>query len=510
MEPAARPQFDLARSGDALFRTRAAQIGWFLLLALVSRVSVFGDSNYFPDEYFYFQAGLRLHDGALPYVDVWDRKGPGLFFTYWLITCFGRGVIAYQAAALLFAAATAYCVNLIAERFATRIGAMLGGSLYLVALVLFGGGGGQSPVFYNLATALAALGVVRALPALQTGHVPAWLYAAMASAGFAITFKQTAVCEALFLGGFVLWQLWRAGTPLLRIVRIASALAAAGIAPMALFAAFYAAAGHFGEFWHAMVTANLLKAYNPAGDHWRRLAVLTMLFSPVLLPAIAGALIREREHAAPRGFLAGWLLAGIAGFVIIPNFYEHYLLPLCLPACVAAARALGHRAIGPVYGYAAVLFLLLLGPGLDFSRREASRQAMAALTRDILARDPHPRPLVYEGPVDLYRQLGAYPPSPLYYPLHLYFPPEHNVSHLDTGGEMRRILAWRPSVVVTFHAYPDYEENQTTARLVHGYTASHCTLWFTRRLYEVYASHLVDVWGCPSAPQLTQRHPPRR
>ena len=68
---------------------------------------MFGDTNYFNDEYFYFQAGMRMHDGLLPYVDIWDRKGPGLFLTYWLTAFFSRSVIAYQPAALLSAAATA-------------------------------------------------------------------------------------------------------------------------------------------------------------------------------------------------------------------------------------------------------------------------------------------------------------------------------------------------------------------------------------------------------------------
>ena len=499
MPPASKPPFDLAAATEALFIKRRAQIGWFLILALISRISVFGDTNYFNDEYFYFQAGLRLHDGQLPYVDVWDRKGPGLFLTYWLAGFFSRSVIAYQTAALLAATATAYLASRIAGHFTGRIGAMLGGSLYLVLLVFFGGGGGQSPVFYNLAMALAALTVVEALPRLRRGELPLSLYGAMASAGFAISFKQTAICESLFLGGFVLWQLWRARAPLPRLAGIALGLMAAGGAPMALFASLYALAGHFPEFWHAMVTANLAKTYNPAGDLWLRIGTLAMLFSPALLPALAGVLIRDESPDAPRSFLTGWLLAAIAGVAIVPNFYEHYLLPLCLPVSVAAARALGYRRIGPVYGYAAVLSILLLGPGLDFATRKASRQAMAATLADIRASSAHPRLLVYEGPVDLYRQIGVYPPSPLYYPLHLYFPAEHNVSPIGTAAAMRSIIAWRPTAVVTYHAFPTYEENQATAPLVRGYIASHCRLEATRELPEVYAAHLADIWLCPDS-----------
>ena len=479
----------------ALFASR----GWFLILALISRISVFGDSNYFNDEYFYWQVGLRMHDGALPYVDVWDRKGPGLFLTYWLPGFFSRSVYAYQTAALLAAAAIAYLAGCIAAHFTNRVGAMLGGSLYLVLLVFFGGGGGQSPVFYNLPMALAALLVVNALPRLRQGSVPASLFAAMAAAGFAITFKQTAICEAAFLGIYVIWQLGRAKVPAIRLAGITLALILAGAAPMAMFAACYALAGHLPEFWHAMVTANLAKAYNPAGDMWLRIGTLTMLLSPAWLPALAGLLIRDTSPDGPRAFLAGWLIAGVAGVALVPNFYEHYLLPLCLPVSVAAARALGFRKIGPLYGYAAVLFILLLGPGFDFTNRQASREAMAMAVADIRASAAHPRLLVYEGPVDLYRQIGTYPPNPLYYPLHLYFPAEHNVSHVTTAEAMRAIIAWRPTAVVTYHAYPASEENPATAGMVHGYIKDHCQLKATRQFPEVYSSHLADIWICPES-----------
>lgn len=480
----------------AALSRRAVQVAWFLAFALLTRISVFGDTNYFNDEYFYWQAGIRLHQGALPYVDVWDRKGPGLFLTYAVPAFFSSSVIAYQTLALLFAAATAWCVNLIAERFTTRTGAMLGGTLYLVLLVFFGGGGGQSPVFYNLWMALAVLGLVRALPALRAGQAPPLLYAAMASAGFALTFKQTAICEAAFLGGYALWTLGRSKASKTRLAAVALALMAAGIMPMALFAGLYALAEHFQEFWRAMVGANLAKAYDPAGDHLRRIAVLTMLIAPAMLPALVGLLLPRQPGQPSRAFLTGWVLAALAGVAIVPNFYEHYLLPLCLPVSVAAARALGAGRLGRLYGLAVVLAGLLFGTSLDFATRRQSREAMAAMAADIRASAPSPRLLVFEGPVDLYRQIGSYPPSPLYYPLHLYFPAEHNVSHIASADAVKAILAWQPTAVVTYRDFPAYDENPATAPLVHAYIAAHCRLKATRQLPEVYSTHHTDLWVC--------------
>ena len=55
MASAAKAPFDLAKASEALFASRRAQFGWLLILAVVSRISVFGDTNYFNDEYFYFR-----------------------------------------------------------------------------------------------------------------------------------------------------------------------------------------------------------------------------------------------------------------------------------------------------------------------------------------------------------------------------------------------------------------------------------------------------------------------
>ena len=88
---------------------------------------------------------------------------------------------------------------------------MLAGLVYLLMLGPLQGFGGQSPVFYNLPMAWAALIVVDALPALQRGEAPRRLVAAMLLAGFAVTIKTTAVFEAAFLGLFATATLLRSG-----------------------------------------------------------------------------------------------------------------------------------------------------------------------------------------------------------------------------------------------------------------------------------------------------------
>jgi hypothetical protein len=151
---------------------RAAQCVLFLLVSLATRFAFLGDTNYHNDELFFFIVGQRMHDGLLPYVDIWDRKGPVLFAVYWLFSGISRSILAYQIASLIIAAATAFLILLLTQPRAGTRGGVLAGCFYLVMLPLFGGGGGQAPVIYNLFIALAALGVFSSLDALASGRVP--------------------------------------------------------------------------------------------------------------------------------------------------------------------------------------------------------------------------------------------------------------------------------------------------------------------------------------------------
>ena len=396
---------------NRLFQSRLFLALWFLIFGLLTRVAFFGHPNYFGDETFYRLAGQRWQAGLLPYADVWDRKGPGLFLIYRLIAEVSHAIVAYQIAAWLFASATAYAIARIARHFTGATGAALGGTVYLAALLCFGGGGGQTPVFYNLLIALAVLTVLRALPALQHGEMPRTILAAMALAGAALTFKQTAICEAAFLGLFVLWQNWHGGAPLPRIAARAAAMGLAGIAPFALFAVWFAAQGHWSVFWHAMVTTNLTKAYNPGGDIWVRIGALSLIGTPLVVAALAGVILPRDRQGLPRPFLIGWLLAAIAGVAIVPNYYEHYVLPLLVPLSLVAALTFDRGIVGLALALFSTLWFGHFGHALDFARTAEAKAAVAKVAAQIKARTPHPRLLVYEGPMQLYEALDSYPPS---------------------------------------------------------------------------------------------------
>ena len=486
---------------DPAFRGWLLVGGWFLLLAMVSRAATWGDPNFHDDELVYFYIAQRMHDGLLLYVDIWDRKPPGLFALYYLFAGISRSVLSYQLGSWLCAALTALTIARIGARMDGRLtagpGEVLAGSLYLAMLLLIGGRSGQAGVFLNLFMGWAVLLVLRGRDRLRQGQAGAAIFAAMACAGLAITIKQTAFFEGAFLGGFALWQLRGAGAGPKRLLVVTAALALTGAAPMLAWAVGYAACGHFAEFWHAMVLSNLSKAYDPGHDLAVRFGVLALLLSPAGLFAVAGwAGGGGRREGWGQVFCLGWLVAAIAGAAAVPNMLDHYALPLLVPLTVASAPYLRRSRLGALACVAVILAIFIRNQVWDLSRAQRSAAMMSDLVGEIEARDPHLRLLVYDGPVYLYALTGSHPTSPLVLPLHLSYLPERNTSFLDTEAEFRRILAGWPSVVAIRRR--DGEANllnPQTRALVIAYVAAHCRWHLAHALIDGPGESMLDIHG---------------
>ncbi|HWK35669.1 MAG TPA: hypothetical protein VNR91_05350, partial [Sphingomonas sp.] len=148
----------------------AAAFAALLALAAVAlRGADFGNPVIHVDEQYYLLVGQRLLHGAVPYIDIWDRKPVGLFLLYAGAAALpGDDILGYQWLACAFAAATAWLVFDSALKVgATRAGAFTAALAYLLWLSLLGGRGGQAPVFYNLPVAAAAWLMLR-LPSIGT------------------------------------------------------------------------------------------------------------------------------------------------------------------------------------------------------------------------------------------------------------------------------------------------------------------------------------------------------
>ena len=104
----------------------AWRLGVCILVALGLRMATFGNPNLFVDEAFYFAAGIEMTQGALPFVDIWDRKPLGHFALYWAMAAISYDPIVYQIVAAIFAGFTASLIWEMARReFGSRAGCTL-------------------------------------------------------------------------------------------------------------------------------------------------------------------------------------------------------------------------------------------------------------------------------------------------------------------------------------------------------------------------------------------------
>lgn len=474
-----------------LARGRLVQFAVLLAIAVLLRCDTFGDPNLHGDEVFYHQVGLALHDGVLPYVGVWDRKPFGLFALFYLITAISAAPLAYQLVATLFAAATAWIIARMAQHWTRPLGGMLAGACYLLWLAPFQGFGGQSPVFYNLFMAAAALLVLRALPRLDLGERPASVAGAMVLAGCAITIKTATFAEAGFLGLFCLVALLRSPLGTAAAFRAGAMWAALGLAPTLAIAGGYWLGGHWPEYWHAMVTANLAKPPSWP-DVPARAGIMLALLTPLLIPAVLGLVAQERGS---RRFVLWWLGAALIGLVAIPNFYIHYALPLLVPLCVAASTFLARPAIGLATTAALALLALSLAPIFQFSHTARSQAAVAELTQSIGAHRGAGPLLLYDAPPQLYRATGQSFVTPLVFPTHLSHLIERDVSQFSTLAEIRRVLALQPGAVAMAVSPRNLPANVATRRLVLAYVGRHCRLIRVVDTPERLGNALIAVWG---------------
>jgi hypothetical protein len=463
-----------------------------LAVALILRCDTFGDPNLDDDDTFYQAVGIAMHHGALPYVDVWDRKPFGLFAIYWAIAAISAAPIAYQLVASLFAAGTAAVIAAIGARWAKPLGGLLAGLCYLLWLAPTQGYGGQTPLFYNLFIAGAALLVIRAGPELERGVLPRQAILAMAIAGCAITVKTTALAEALFLGLFVTWQLARSSLDLGVRLRQVALCAAVGAAPTLLIAIAYWAGGHGPEFWHAMVTSNLSKAPPDLFAMGVRALIMASYLSPLLILALFGLM---EQRGPRRRFAALWLAAALVGLVAVPRFYMHYALPLLVPLCVAAIPFLDKRGLGLVATAIVAGISLWLAPPFEFAATARSKAAIDRLAEAVRYSGSDGPLMIYDGPPELYHLTGHGLVTPLTFYAHLSDLAEKDVSHLSTLAETRRVLALRPGAVVIANPIRSAPVNRETYRLVLGYIHANCRLAARETAYERMNSYPIEVWG---------------
>jgi 4-amino-4-deoxy-L-arabinose transferase-like glycosyltransferase len=433
------------------------------LTAFATRAVTFGNPLVDMDDQFYWLVGRSMWQGDWPILDIWDRKPVGLFLLYGAIAGIDRSILAVQIVAALFAAGTAVLVRAAALRIASPHASLLAALTYLLMLPLFWGQSGQSPVFYNLFIAGAGTLMLAACELPDVTAIRRRAFWAMALCGIALVIKQVSLAEGAFIGLAFLFLFRRAGERTSRIIGAATAMIAISLLPTILGAALFAVRGEGAVA--AYVQASYLSIFaKTAGANRSALAgigYLLLFGGPLLLAAAIGAVAgwKSSTNQLAQRLAVLWVVAAAVGYVLIPNFFPHYALPMLVPLSVVAARAYDQR-IGPPLFIALIACCLISGRLTDIG---ANRRAVAdfEFIAATIEAERHGGCLyVANGPVGLYAAIPACRLTPYLFPYHLTLATEATSIGVEQQAEIARIFAARPAIVVT---QDDQRQKQSAA-----------------------------------------------
>lgn len=455
-----------------------------VLVAVATRLITFGNPILYSDEEFYFAVGRAMTNGALPFVDIWDRKPIGLFLLYALPAALPLpwGIWLYQVVALACAAATAIVIARLADAAGWARGATPAGIAYLVWITIAGGQGGQSPIFYNLAVALAALLIV------DRRRIATWRGpAAMLLIGLAIQIKYTVALEGMFFGLWLMLGDWRTGR------RIGRGVILAGVAllPTLVAMAAYASIGQLPAFLFANFESIFGRHADPAGEQLANLAKAAAILLPLVAMAAAPRAPMAERVVGARTFLTGWLIAALLTFTLLPPWTDHYTLPVMVPASVMAA-SLFARSRGRPIGIVLIIVAAVVGQAsLVIDRHRRGTPAQFATLVQAVGDGPGCL-YVYSSSSMLYPATGRCAVSRYVFPSHLTRVRENGAIGVDQMAELRSIFAQSPAAVVMG---PPYDGERADIRatalslLAHDYrVAARTTLG--RKLVTVYRRRL--------------------
>jgi hypothetical protein len=466
-----------------------------LLAALILRGITFGNPTLHVDETFYLETADAMLKGATPYVDVWDRKPIGLFLLYAVPAWFGvpAGIWIYQLMALAAVVLTALGIARLAGRAGWETGATRAGLAYLVWLNLFEGQGGQAPVFYNLLVIGAVLlAAPREDDIAQPRRRFAHGLAAMALVGLAIQIKYSVVFEGMFLGLWLMWREWRLGRGRLPIAAMGLAWAATAVLPTALAWGAYQAMAH-GEAWvFANFTSILARHPDPMLEQLGNLFKIALIISMLAAMCILSWRMPKGfgNAQAVRNFMFCWLIAAVLGLLVFGSWFDHYALPVLVPAAACAAGFLGEHKDGRRWAIPLLIFVALGGFVLMAKKfHDRGTTAEYAALAEAVGKGPGCL-YVYSGPSLLYTYSERCRVTRWIFPSHLSRLREAGAIGTEPDPEIRHIFAEaRPEIVVMRPPY--FGENKpmralTRAELAkaYGLKAKVKVGWLTIEVYQ--------------------------
>ncbi|MCE7797917.1 glycosyltransferase family 39 protein [Sphingobium sufflavum] len=429
-----------------------------LLAVFALRCIALGNPNIHVDEDFYLLVGRKMWEGALPFVDIWDRKPIGLFLIYAVAAPLGNGVLAYQCLATLSVMVTSLILYRMGRCYADRPTAVLAAIVYPTILNLFEGVGGQSPVFYNLPMTAAAAMLMSLF--IERDHVPFRRLVsrgvlAMLLVGIALQVKYSVVGEGGAFGLMLLWLAWRRSSV---VAALGCGLLWAGIAlaPTLLAFGYYALQGQAEAF----LFANFLSIALRGGEEASVLAPrLLEIFKVLALPlgfALAGLWARLSGWRGlalsdAHRFILFWNGAAWLTFAGFGTYFTHYALALAGPVALAFAFSSGlwlrFRSVCIVAG--AVASIVVVRGDLAYRGGPDALREMARAMRDT-----RNCPYVYAGSAMLYTLGDFCLPTRFAFPYHLNLTREYRALGVDADAELHKITNRMPDYMVAITPPP--------------------------------------------------------
>jgi len=377
----------------------------------------------------------------------------------------------------------------------------------------FGDGqSGQAPVFYNLITASAMVLAVPCGASAACGRLRrARAIGAMALIGIALQIKYSVLFEGMFLGLWLLWREHRLGRAPGRIGLFGVELVVVAMVPTLLAWGVYAALGHGHAWFYANLGSILDRNSDPPLVLLGAFLKVALILAPLLI--VSGLSrhipVRDQSEHPIRALFFGWLIASVFGLIVFGTWFNHYALPVMLPACLCCAGFLGGHVIGR--RIVAPLLLLAAGLGGEYTVWSAGWHRGNAQQLETLAEAIGHGPgclYVYSGNTSLYPHTGRCALSAWVYPSHLSRERENGAIGVDQLSEIGRIFTRRPEVVVMGRAFSGERAESRAlvqARLRDGG-------YRLRGRYPLGTS-LLDIYAAPgssagaAAPRLAARSP---
>nr|WP_269142555.1 glycosyltransferase family 39 protein [Acetobacter garciniae] len=405
------------------------------------------------DEGYYLFVGGQILHGAIPFVDIWDRKPAGLFLLYAFFHLFGPyRLLAYQIGAVISVWLTSLLVMKMARHIAPALGALVAALLYIGCMNLAGGEGGQSPVFYNLLVAWAMSLIIDMINA-DNKSIKDMKRAAckvMVLFGLSLQIKYTVVFEGVFAGAFLLWLFYRKTGSLRDVALQALLWVVLAVLPTAIVALAYGLAGYGQEWWFANVISIFYRGQSQPGSARHQAIKMLVLALPFLLSilfrkmACPAMTVQQKDCGR---FVNLWALSALLGVAVFGTRYIHYALPVFTPLSVAVAP-LWNKKWGQVWLVVLLAYVTVKGQLTVIKHKHD--HGNKALFDNVVSVLSHPAGCVF-----------VYNASPVFYdfsdfcnmtthpfPAHLYALGEQKATGINPLTEIQRILQKKPIYIV--------------------------------------------------------------